>query len=52
VQRGIEQPNGDRVSLHGAEDGLEITALHGKQLGQRALSPGDVLGDDHLPHGE
>ena len=52
VQRRVEQPDGDRVALHGAEDGLEVAALHRQQLGQRPLPPGRVLGDDHLPHGD
>jgi hypothetical protein len=52
MQRRIQEADGDRVALHRPEDGLEVAALHGEKLGQRTLSPRDVLGDDHLPHGE
>ena len=51
VERRVEQPDGDREPLHGAEDGLEVGALHRQQLGQRALPAGRVLRDDHLAHG-
>ncbi len=50
VQRRVEQPDGDRIALHRAEDRLEVGPLHRQQLGQRALAPGLVGRDDHLAH--
>ncbi len=50
MERGIEQPDADRISLHRAEDGLEVSPLHRQQLGERLLAALAVLGQDHLPH--
>jgi len=51
MEWGVEQPDADRIALHGAEDGLEVAALHGQQLRERLAPPGFVLCHDHLAHG-
>ena len=50
VQRRVQQPDGDRIAFHRAEDGFEVAPLHGKQLGQGALPARRILGHDHLAH--
>ena len=36
--------------VHRLEDPLEVGALHGQQLGERAPAPALVARDDHLAH--
>ncbi len=50
VQRRIEQPDGDRVRGHGAEDADEVLALERQQAVHRLLPVLDVLGHDHVAH--
>ena len=51
MERRVEQPDADRIALHGAEDRLEVAALHRQQLGERLAAARLVLGHDHLAHG-
>ena len=51
MQRRVEQADGDRIAFHGAEDGLEVGALHRQNLGERSSAPFVALGHDHFPHG-
>src|SRR5690606_28951721 len=52
MQRRIEQTDGDRQALHDREDLDEVLLLHRLQLFERGASPGLVLCDDHLTHGD
>ena len=36
---------------HLAQDALEVAALHGQDLGERALAALEVVGEEHLAHG-
>ncbi len=51
VQRRVEEADGDRQALHLLEDAEEVPLLHRQDLGQGALAPFQVLGQDHLAHG-
>ena len=50
VQRRIESADGDRESVHGAEDADEVGALHGQQLLQRGATVFLVAGENHGAH--
>jgi len=45
VERGIEEPDGHRVALEGAEDAGEVVALVGEDLGEGGLAGLDGLGE-------
>ena len=51
VQRWVEQPHGDRQSLHRREDALEVLLLHRQDLVDGRLALLGSLGGDHLVHG-
>src|SRR6185503_6045806 len=51
VQRGIEQPERHRQSIHGLEDSLEVLALHRQELVARAAPTTFFAGANHLAHG-
>jgi len=51
VERGIQEADGHRVALEGAEDAGEIIPLVGEDLGEGDLAGLDGLGEDHLAHG-
>ena len=51
MQRRIEQANCHRKASHHLEYRLKISALFGKQLGQRDAATSLILGQDHLAHG-
>src|SRR5689334_18958302 len=48
MQRRIEQPDRDRKPLHLAEESLEVTLLHGKDLAESAFAPVLCISQDHL----
>ncbi len=50
MQRRIEEADGDRKPLHFPEEADEIAFLHGQNLGQGALAPFEIVGEDHLAH--
>ena len=50
VQRRIERADGDRESVHRAEDADEIVALHGQQFLQRRAAILFVVGQNHGAH--
>ena len=50
VQRRIHQAHGDRQSLHGLEDALEVGALDRQQAVDGGLAFLDAFGEDHFLH--
>ncbi len=50
VERRIEEPDGGRVALQGAEDPRKVFPLIRQQLAQRGLPLFGRLGKDHLAH--
>ena len=52
VQRRVQKPDRHRAGPHGAEDPLEIAALHREELGERLAPTSLVVGEDHLAHGD
>ncbi len=51
VQRGIEQTDGDSISVHGFEDTLEVATLHREQqLCESLTASFDIARKDHFAH--
>ncbi len=50
MQRRIEQPDADRMTLHDLEELHEIGALHRQQPRQSRRPVGRAVGKDHLAH--
>ena len=50
MQRRIDGPDGDRLSVHRLEDAVEVVALHRQQLVERLPAVGLVVGEDHFLH--
>ena len=51
VQRGIQEADGDGAAFHGLINALEVTLLHGQELGQSGLPLLHGVGADHLADG-
>ena len=50
MQRGIEQTDGDSISVHGFEDTLEVATLHREQLCESLTASFDIARKDHFAH--
>ena len=50
MQRRVQKTHGDRQTIHGREDALEVLSLHGLELDQGLLQGVVAFREDHLPH--
>ena len=51
VERGVQEPDGHGVGLHGLIQRLEVGLLHGQDLCQSGFPLLDGVGADHFPEG-
>ena len=52
MQGRIDEPNGDRETVHGLEDADEVAPLKRPQLAQGLAAGFGVVGDDHFLDGQ